>query len=230
MKNYTEFLPILKKTSLFSGMEDKGIQDLLACFAPVVRTYAAGEIVLLAGFADVDLGIVLDGEIEAVKTTAGGAEITITVMGPDGVFGDILAASGSKSPVTITARTGCRALFIPHEKLLSPCAMLHSAHQQLLRNLISTLSEKYFQLSDRVDLLIVKSLRKKICLFLLESMKRGGSATFSCGMNRAQLARYLNCERSALSRELSRLRAMGLLETYRDSFKILDPQGLKALL
>ena len=230
MTKYDEFLPILKKTTLFADIDDEGILQLLGCFSPTVRTYRAGEIVLLAGFAGVDMGIVLDGEIEATKTTAGGEEITMAVVNAGGVFGDILAASGSKSPVTITARTDCRALFIPHDRLLAPCAMLHKAHQQLLQNLISTLSDKYFQLSDRVDLLIIKSLRKKIGLFLLENMNRKGSGTFSCGMNRAQMARYLNCERSALSRELSRLRKAGLIETYRDSFKILDAERLKKLL
>lgn len=47
-------------------------------------------------------------------------------------------------------------------------------------------------------------------------------------LTRAGLAEYLNCDRSALSRELSRMQKDGLLETYRGSFKLLDKEGLRA--
>ena len=41
------------------------------------------------------------------------------------------------------------------------------------------------------------------------------------------LAEYLNCDRSALSRELSRMQHDGLIETWRSSFKLLDKDRLK---
>ena len=47
-------------------------------------------------------------------------------------------------------------------------------------------------------------------------------------LTRAGLAEYLNCDRSALSRELSRMQQEGLIETYRGSFKILDVARLRA--
>ena len=42
-----------------------------------------------------------------------------------------------------------------------------------------------------------------------------------------KLAEYLNCDRSALSRELSRMQHDGLIETWRSSFKLLDKDRLK---
>ena len=53
-----------------------------------------------------------------------------------------------------------------------------------------------------------------------------GADTFSIPLSRAGLAEYLNCERSALCREISRMRAEGLIETYKNSFKILDRAAL----
>ena len=46
-------------------------------------------------------------------------------------------------------------------------------------------------------------------------------------LHRAGLAEYLNCDRSALSRELSRMQHDGLIETWRSSFKLLDKDRLK---
>ena len=45
--------------------------------------------------------------------------------------------------------------------------------------------------------------------------------------SRIQLADYLNCDRSALSRELSLMQRDGLLETYKSSFKLLEPDALR---
>ena len=44
-----------------------------------------------------------------------------------------------------------------------------------------------------------------------------------------QLADYLNCDRSALSRELSLMQRDGLLDTYRSSFKLLQPDALRQM-
>ena len=52
---------------------------------------------------------------------------------------------------------------------------------------------------------------------------------FRIPFTRAQLADYLNCDRSALSRELSRMQREGLLDTYRSSFKLHDIDALRKL-
>ena len=104
---------------------------------------------------------------------------------------------------------------------------LHSAHLQLMQNLVLTISDKYFALDRRVELLICKSLRARISLWLLDEAHRAGSDTFTTPLTRAGLAEYLNCDRSALSRELSRMQHDGLIETWRSSFKLLDKDRLK---
>ena len=53
-----------------------------------------------------------------------------------------------------------------------------------------------------------------------ESRRRGGTV-FEIPFNRQQLADYLSVDRSALSTELGRLKAEGLLDFERSSFKII---------
>ena len=96
-----------------------------------------------------------------------------------------------------------------------------------MQNLVLTISDKYFALDRRVELLICKSLRARISLWLLDEAHRAGSDTFTTPLTRAGLAEYLNCDRSALSRELSRMQHDGLIETWRSSFKLLDKGRLK---
>ena len=224
MKN---FLPLLCSTSLFNGLTPEELQTLLAQLGAVMRSYGKGEALVLAGEPNRRVGIVLSGELEAYRPGPQGARIPITPMEPGGVFGDVLSGSSLASPVTVMASVPCEVLLISYERLLlsdgSP------AHQQTLRNLVRTISDKYFSLSRRIDLLVLKSLRAKVCAYLLSEAERAGSLTFSIPFSRIQLADYLNCDRSALSRELSQMQRDGLLDTYKSSFKLLEPEVLKQM-
>ena len=59
--------------------------------------------------------------------------------------------------------------------------------------------------------------------------KRIGELRSDRDLKQSQLAAYLNCDRSALSRELSRMQREGLLDPYRSSFKLLQPDALRKL-
>ena len=56
-----------------------------------------------------------------------------------------------------------------------------------------------------------------------------GAVTFCLGLNRENMADYLCVNRSALSRELARMKQEGLLDYYRDTFRLLDPEALSRL-
>jgi len=118
--------------------------------------------------------------------------------------------------------------FVAAETALSDCYRAAGpARQRVLQNLVRSISDKYFLLSRRVDLLLLKSLRAKVCAYLLSEAEVHHSLTFTVPYSRIQLADYLNCDRSALSRELSLMQRDGLLETYKSSFKLLEPDALR---
>ena len=64
-------------------------------------------------------------------------------------------------------------------------------------------------------------------IFICHQICRQISLTFTVPYSRIRLADYLNCDRSALSRELSLMQRDGLLETYKSSFKLLEPDALR---
>ena len=225
--DYTPYYETMRRTSLLHGMTDTELDTLMACFAPRVRRYAKGELLLMAGYETHEVGLVLEGAITASKPLADGSTVVMARMGPGGVFSHVLAGGRSRSPVNVYPAEACLALYLPCEALLRPCAALHSAHLKLLQNWLETISDKYFALDRRVELLICKSLRARISLWLLDEAHRAGSDTFTTPLTRAGLAEYLNCDRSALSRELSRMQHDGLIETWRSSFKLLDKDRLK---
>ena len=76
-------------------------------------------------------------------------------------------------------------------------------------------------MNDRVQILSKTTIREKIVTFLSQYSNRFGSKTFSVPFDRETLALYLGVNRSALSRELSAMQRDGILEYYKNSFKIL---------
>ena len=224
MNNY---LPLLQTTTLFTGLSAAELSTLLSRLGASVRSYGKGEALVLAGEPSRRVGIVLSGELEAYRPAPGGARIPIARVEPGGVFGDVLGGSSLSSPVTVLAAAPCEVLLLPYERLLlsdgSP------AHQRVVQNLVRTISDKYFSLSRRIDLLVMKSLRAKVAAYLLSEAARAHSLTFSIPFSRIQLADYLNCDRSALSRELSTMQREGLIDTYRSSFKLLEPDALQQM-
>ena len=214
-------LPLLQTTSLFAGLSAPELQALLTRLGAVPRSFGRGEVLVVAGEPSRRVGVVLQGELEAWRPAPGGARVPMARVEPGGVFGDVLGGSSLASPVTVLAASPCEVLLIPYEKLLQSDGS--PAHQQVLQNLVRTISDKYFLLSRRVD------LRAKVCAYLLSESERSGSLTFSIPFSRIQLADYLNCDRSALSRELSCMQRDGLLDTFKSSFKLLDPDALKQM-
>lgn len=224
MKNH---LSLLQSTSLFSGLGTEELRVLLGQLGAVVRSYAKGESLVIAGEPNRRVGIVLTGGLEAFRPAPNGARVPITHIEPGGVFGDVLSGSSLASPVTVQAAMPCEVLLIPYERLLLSDGS--AAHQRVLQNLVRTISDKYFALSRRIDLLVLKSLRAKVCAYLLSEAERAGSLTFTIPYSRIQLADYLNCDRSALSRELSLMQKDCLLDTYKSSFKLLDKDALSRM-
>ena len=86
--------------------------------------------------------------------------------------------------------------------------------------LTAGLAQKVLDMNDRVRVLIKHSLREKITAFL-DLYKEEDGCGFCVPLSREEMAEYLGCDRSALSRELARMSGDGLIEYNRNSFKVL---------
>lgn len=203
-------LEIILSTPLFEGIAPGAAAELLDWLRPSVRRYRPGELVLLAGFESREIGIVLRGCLFAERTTPNGERLPIAALREGSVFGDVLSGSHTVSPVTIAAQTECELLLFPHAQLLAVSGEVPAALPRLLQNLIGTISDKYFALSHRLDLLMTPRLRERVLLYLQNL--GADKAAVSVAMTRTALAEYLGCNRAALARELARMQKEGLLQ------------------
>ena len=104
---------VLCQCPLFAGVVPAALPALLRALHADAACYGRGSVLLLAGYENRAIGIVLRGGIAADKVAADGTQLTIAHMGAGGILGDVLSSSHVKSPVTVTATAPTRVLWLP---------------------------------------------------------------------------------------------------------------------
>ncbi|WP_417027705.1 Crp/Fnr family transcriptional regulator, partial [Baileyella intestinalis] len=79
---------------------------------------------------------------------------------------------------------------------------------------------------NRTFLLSSKSVRDKILAYLNNVRLQKGANEFDIPFDRQQLADFLNIERTALSKELSRMKSEGLIEYRKNHFVLLSTEDM----
>jgi len=93
-------------------------------------------------------------------------------------------------------------------------------------NLLKIISRKTLALDQKVEVISKRTIREKLSCYLNYEMEKNGAQVFEIPFSRGKLAEYLSVDRSAMSRELSRMRDEGILEFTRRQFEIIDMERL----
>ncbi|PHV70806.1 Crp/Fnr family transcriptional regulator [Sporanaerobium hydrogeniformans] len=222
-----QYLCLLKKVPLFMNIKEEELESLLYCLGAQEKGYINEETLFSLGEQVDRIGIVLEGQVEVVKENILGDRHIIALLSPGQLFGEGIVCTDKRiSPVTVRARSHSRVLFIPYEKIVTKCPSSCTYHTSLIKNMLKILGEKNFTLNQKIDYLVLKGLRQRLALYLLDEARKQGQMAFNIVLNRNELADYLNVCRSAMCRELSRMKQEGLIDYYKNGFKILDANRL----
>ena len=218
----------LRSCPLFAGLEEKAVLDFLSRAEAVPIAAGRGEHILEQGERQDGIYIILTGRARGERVTADGRMQTVNEFGPGELFGEVLSSADMDSPVTVSMLEKGSFLRLSLASVLEAMGEDRASGERILRNLIGQISEKYFHLMNRIEMVLCPTLRGKIAIYLLKYQKNG-SNTVCAPHSREEQAAYLNCDRSALSRELSRLKKEGIIDYSGRAFTILDPDRLKSM-
>jgi len=228
MKIEDKVIECLYGTSLFKGIEVQAIRPMLNCLNPRLFTFKKGDNIANSGAPFYGIGIVVEGEVVIAKENIAGNRTILTVLKKGDMFGEMISFSEKKVwPVTVTSQSESEVIFISPEKLISQCEKLCNAHQKIIENMLGIMSKKALMLSRKVDYLSIRSLRGKLCAYLIEQWKSQGTLIFTLPMNRDELADFFNVARPSISRELSKMKDEKLIDYHKASFKIIDLERMK---
>ena len=113
----------------------------------------------------------------------------------------------------IECREDCRVIFMRYDQITKRCENACACHSQVVTNLFQLLSKKSLHLSRRIEVLACRSIREKLLCFFEQLADEHGSRTFPLPFSLSMLADYISADRSAMMREMRKMREEDLIST-----------------
>lgn len=212
---------ILMKHPLFAGIALQDLNHILSCMESRQQSFNEGSFIFLADESYPKLGILLSGKAQVIKENMFGDRMIIGALEAGNLFGETYACMGlSKIPISVEAMEDCSVLLLDINRMLKTCSNACTFHQRLVANLLNIVATKNMQLNRKMSYLTHKTIRGRLLAYLEDQAERTNSDAFEIPFNRNELADYLCVDRSAMSRELGRMKKEGLLDFSRKAFRL----------
>lgn len=210
------------KSTLFAGIDPADMQALLGCRGYHIGTYQKGEHIALEEEHIRYVGIILSGAVDMIKEDLWGNKTLLARMRATELFGETFACgSDTLSIVTFVASENAQILFMSFRSVMHTCCHSCVFHQRLIENMVRIIADKNRDLMRKVEIISKKTLREKIMTYLSVQAQQNGTRYFEIPLGRLELADYLCADRSALARELARMRDDGLIDYDKNTFRIM---------
>lgn len=207
----TNLMEAMRVSVLFAGIKEEELREIAEGGSVQVRQYRKDQFLIHQGDRARGVGLVMEGRLHILREDfLGNREILAEVTAGD-IFDEVYAIlQGEPQSVAVAAASDSRVAFFAMEQLL--------ASRSVMANMVKVLAGKNLFLTRKMSHLSRKTIREKLISYLSEEGSRQGSKDIWIPFNRQQLADYLSVERSALSRELSRMKDEGLIWFYKEHF------------
>lgn len=205
----------LEKSPLFRDITYEEYRAMLGCFQAVQKTFRADDLIYDFSSKGTDVvGIVERGAASIIRIDEEGVATVLEELNTGGVFGRTLAYAGSgRDSLEVVCRTPCDVLFIDYPHIVKRCERACLHHSLLVQNMLRLMADKAQDLSRRIDVLSRRSIREKLLCYFHQLAEKEGSDTFTLPFSLSTLADYIATDRSAMMRELKRLREEGVLRS-----------------
>lgn len=209
----------MQNVKLFAGIRPEDMDGMLGCIGHYVRDYEKGSVIAFEEDIIHHVGVVLKGSVDMVKEDLWGNRTMLVRSHAGEVFGETFACGEEASSlVTFVAAEDTQVLFLSFCRVMHTCSHACVFHQTLVENMVRVIAAKNRELMRKVEVVSKKTLREKILAYL---SGYGGSGSFTIPLGRVEWAEYLCADRSALTRELAKMKEEGIIDYQKNTFQIL---------
>lgn len=202
-------------------MTDDEIKAALKDLNAYTKAFYKNEFILHAGFCTDQLGLMIEGRASVETNDMWGNRTILSMIEPDELFAETYAVRYDEPMIVdVRCEEACTVLF------LRAAELIRSYNDQvwqnkMIRNLLLISARKNLHLSGRSFQTSSKSARGRIMAYLSACSIRLGKTTFDIPFDRQQMADYLGLERTALSKELGKMKKEGILDFHKNTFRLL---------
>lgn len=209
----------IRTSSLFSGITEEELNEMLGCLDAKTVHFPKGEYILRSGDTVESLGLMISGNAFIIQEDFWGNRNIVSSIEQGQCFGETFAcAPGAILNVSVVTQSQAAVLFLNVKRILTMCPSSCVNHSRMIRNLLSDLANKNLHFNEKITHLGQRTTRAKLLSYLSAEAQRQNSSEFDIPFSRQQLADYLSVERSGLSLELCKMRDEGLVEFNKSHF------------
>jgi len=184
--------------------------------------FRKGEIIAFEEEHMKHVGIVISGAVDMIKEDLWGNKTMLVRIRKNEVFGETFACGeDTLSMVTFVVSEDAKVMFLPFSRVMRSCSRACIFHQQLIENMVRIIANKNRDLMRKVEVVSKRTLREKVLAYLSIQAQAQGTRYFEIPLGRIELAEFLCVDRSALTRELVKMKKDGLIDYDKNCFRIL---------
>ena len=207
---------------LFHGIKPEEMKPMLSCISYHIGAYKKDEIISFEEENIKHIGIVISGAVDMIKEDLWGNKTMLVRMRKNEVFGETFACGEDNlSVVTFLVSEDAKILFMPFDRVMHSCTMACRFHHQLIENMVRIIANKNRDLMRKVEVVSKRTIREKLLAYLSIQAQLQGTRYFEIPLGRVELAEYLCVDRSALTRELVKMKDEGLIDYDKNCFRML---------
>lgn len=207
---------------LFYGIKPEELKPMLGCIGYHIGTFHKGDIVAFEEENIKHIGIIISGAVDMIKEDLWGNKTMLVRMRKDELFGETFACGEDNlSVVTFLVSEDAQILFMPFDRVMHSCTMACQFHHRLIENMVHIIANKNRDLMRKVEVVSKRTIREKLLAYLSIQAQIQERRYFEIPLGRVELAEYLCVDRSALTRELAKMKEDGLIDYDKNCFRIL---------
>ena len=167
------------------------------------------------------LGIIEEGSAQIIRTDYDGNIIIIDDLSSGSIFGTKFSLLDNDEYDIIT-KEECKIIFIDYDYILKIDQKRSIYYQKFLINLLNIMSKMVRSQNERINILTRKTTREKLLEYFENESRKTFSKSFYLSFNLTELAEYLSIDRSAMMREIKRLKENKIIESSGNKIQMLN--------
>ena len=210
---------VLAASPLFSVLPPEAL-DALAVRC-VRRSFGRGQVIFLTGEPSDSLLLVVSGRVQILVRSADGAELTLDVVPPVRVLGELGVIDGGPRSTSATSIEGTELLAVPRDAVHE----LLAVHPGVAAQLLLSVSASLRRLTDATADLVFLDLPRRLAKLLIEH-PRDDAGEVRLGLTQSQVASRVGGTRQSVNAALRGFERRGWVAVDGKSLAITGPEPL----
>jgi CRP-like cAMP-binding protein len=218
----------LAKTQLFQALQPADLDAILA--RAMVRRVLRGEVIRRRGDPGSGMVIIVSGRVRISLVSEDGREVTLTVLGPGEVLGEMTLLDGGEVSADATAQEDCVLLALERTQFLR----LLRANSDLCLHLMSVLCQRLRRSNTALEDMALLDLSTRLGRLLLRLCEDYGVASpkgtrIEVKLSQKDLSSLAGASREKVNKQLRQWEQEGILGKDNGRMLVIKPQALAPL-